>query len=252
MTIVSADNVSLSYTGARWDLREVSVAIDEGTALGIVGESGSGKSSLVRILCGLQPLQHGAVDVSGVSLPQWLSRERRRQFRMKCQFVFQNPASSFDPRMRLRASLAEPVRSLARRKPSRDEMAAWLEEVGLVADMLDRYPHQLSGGQLQRVALARALSVKPDVLYADEPTSALDVSVQAQVLNQLVQLQRDHKLTLVLVSHDLAVVSQVCDTVVVMSEGRVEETGPTAQVMHQPQSDYTRQLVAAASAVSLS
>jgi peptide/nickel transport system ATP-binding protein len=251
--MLEVQNLSYSYSrrAEGWELTDVSLAVPGGSSIGIVGESGSGKSTLVRILCGLQDLQRGDVRFAGKPLQDWLSKQRAREFRMKNQFVFQDPASSFDPRLRLGTSLAEPVKSLERRSPSGDEMARWLEEVGLVPEMLRRYPHQLSGGQLQRMAIARALSVSPEILYADEPTSALDVSIQAQVLNLLMELRRSHKLTLVLVSHDLAVVSRLCDSVVVMRDGRVEETGVTARVLSEPRTSYTQELVTAAAAASL-
>ena len=253
--MLEVQELAYSYSGAAdpsgWALAGVSLAVPAGSSVGIVGESGSGKSTLVRILCGLQDHQHGDVRFAGEPLQDWLSKPRAREFRTKSQFVFQDPASSFDPRLRLGTSLAEPVKSLARRSPSTDELAAWLEEVGLAPDMLRRYPHQLSGGQLQRLAIARALSVSPEILYADEPTSALDVSIQAQVLNLLRELRRAHNLTLVLVSHDLAVVSHVCDSVVVMRNGRVEESGPTARVLDAPRTPYTKELVDAAAAASL-
>jgi len=140
---------------------------------------------------------------------------------------------------------------LERRKPEPTELKNWLEDVGLSSDVLSRYPHQLSGGQLQRIAVARALSVRPEVLFADEPTSALDVSVQAQVLNLLMGLKHRHGLTLVLVSHDLAVVARVCDRILVLKDGQVVESGETAAVMTDPQTAYTRTLIEASRATSL-
>jgi peptide/nickel transport system ATP-binding protein len=255
MTLVDVRDLSFSYgrgaPGSPGELDDLTFAIAAGAALGIVGESGSGKSTLIRLLCGLQRLQGGEVFFAGTRLQDWLS-QRPRAFRSKNQFVFQDPANSFDPRMRVGMSLAEPSKALTGRKPSSDALIQWLDEVGLAPDLLPRYPHQLSGGQLQRVALARALSVSPEILYADECTSGLDVSVQAQVLNLLGDLRKTRQLTLVLVSHDLAVVSRVCDTVIVLNEGRLEEAGPTWKVLSDPQAPYTRRLVAAAKAVSVS
>jgi len=165
--------------------------------------------------------------------------------------VFQSPASSFDPRMSIFRSLQEPARAIERRVPSRQEVTGWLERVGLGPEVLDRYPHQLSGGQLQRLAVARALSLGPKLLYADEPTSALDVSVQAKVLNLLMDLRKDLGLTLVLVTHDLAVVGRICETMIVMKSGKIVETGATADVLANPRTDYTRKLIEAADATSL-
>jgi ABC-type dipeptide/oligopeptide/nickel transport system ATPase subunit len=153
--------------------------------------------------------------------------------------------------LRIKTSLSEPTKALERRKPEPTELRDWLRDVGLSGEVLSRYPHQLSGGQLQRIAVARALSVRPDVLYADEPTSALDVSVQAQVLNLLMGLKHRHGLTLVLVSHDLAVVARVCEQIIVLKDGQVVEAGETAEVMTDPKTAYTRTLVEASRATTL-
>ncbi|WP_026876887.1 ABC transporter ATP-binding protein [Jiangella gansuensis] len=249
--LVDVQDLSFRYGGhLPWVLRSVGLSVEQGAAVGIVGESGSGKSTLVRVLCGLVAAGGGTVGYEGRDISDWLARDPRA-FRRQNQMVFQSPGSSFDPRMRIRRSVGEPVRALERRRVSEAELTEWLALVGLDRTILDRYPHQLSGGQLQRIAIARALSVNPSVLYADEPTSALDVSVQAQVLNLLMDLRARLGLTLVMVSHDLAVVGRVCEQVVVMRNGEIVESGPTAAVMHQPAADYTRSLVAAARAVSL-
>lgn len=153
--------------------------------------------------------------------------------------------------MSIRRSLSQPVRAIQRRIPTDDEMVGWLQRVGLGDEILPRFPHQLSGGQLQRVGIARALSVDPEVLYADEPTSALDVSVQAQVLNLLMDLRRDLGLTLVMVSHDLAVISRTCHQVIVMKDGQIVEQGRMTDVLSSPQDPYTASLVASARSVSL-
>ena len=183
-------------------------------------------------------------------MTDWLS-EDRREFHRRNQIVFQSPASSLDPRLRIKTSLSEPTKALERRKPEPTELRDWLRDVGLSGDVLSRFPHQLSGGQLQRIAVARALSVRPDVLYADEPTSALDVSVQAQVLNLLMGLKHRHGLTLVFVSHDLAVVARLCEQIIVLKDGQVVEAGETAEVMTDPKTVYTRTLVAASRATTL-
>ena len=233
-----------------WTLRDIAFTMAAGSTVGIVGESGSGKSTLVRLLCGLLVPSKGQITFDGQSVNDWLSQDRR-EFHRRNQIVFQSPASSLDPRLRVRTSLSEPTKALEQRKPGSDELGAWLTDVGLSNEILSRYPHQLSGGQLQRIAVARALSVQPDVLYADEPTSALDVSVQAQVLNLLMGLKQRHGLTLVLVSHDLAVVARVCEQVIVLKDGQVVEAGTTAEVMSDPKTDYTRTLVEASRATSL-
>ena len=250
--LVDVSGLSFRYgrsTQADLVLRDVDLTIEPGTTLGVVGGSGSGKSTLIRVLCGLLPVTEGAVTFDGRSVDDWLAREPTT-FRRSNQLVFQSPASSFDPRMRVRRSLSEPVRAVEGRTPDDRELTGWLDRVGLGPEVLSRYPHQLSGGQLQRIAIARALSLGPRVLYADEPTSALDVSVQAQVLNLLMDLT-DPGFTLVLVSHDLGVVAHVCEQLIVMEDGRVVESGDAAEVLANPSSDCARRLVAAAEAVSL-
>ena len=235
---------------SEWTLRDIAVAMPAGSTVGVVGESGSGKSTLVRLLCGLLVPSRGHISFDGRSVKDWLS-EDRREFHRRNQIVFQSPASSLDPRLRIQTSLSEPTKSLERRKPEPSQLRDWLRDVGLTGEVLSRYPHQLSGGQLQRIAVARALSVRPDVLYADEPTSALDVSVQAQVLNLLMGLKHRHGLTLVLVSHDLAVVARLCEQIIVMKDGQVVEAGETAEVMTDPKTAYTQTLVAASRATTL-
>lgn len=235
---------------ADWVLRDLELDIQTGESLGIIGESGSGKSTLVRLLCGLLPLEVGEIHYDGRGVREWVKKDPA-EFRKRNQMVFQSPANSLDPRMRVRGSLAEPVKATEGRAPSDEELTGWLKQVGLGSEVLPRYPHQLSGGQLQRVAIARALSLGPRVLYADEPTSALDVSVQAQILNLLLQLRRDLGLTLVMVSHDLAVISRLCERMIVMKDGRIVEAGNTVEVLRNPATEYTAQLIAAASSVSL-
>jgi ABC-type glutathione transport system ATPase component len=233
-----------------WVLQDLDLDVETGETLGIIGESGSGKSTLVRILCGLLPMMVGEAEFDGRPIQDWI-RHDPAEFRKRNQMVFQSPANSLDPRMRVKASLAEPVKATDGRAPSDQELAAWLEQVGLGPEVLPRYPHQLSGGQLQRVAIARALSLGPRVLYADEPTSALDVSVQAQILNLLLQLRRDLGLTLVMVSHDLAVISRLCERMIVMKDGLIVEAGRTVDILMDPGTDYTAQLISAAASVSL-
>lgn len=249
MALVEIDRLTFSY-GSGPVLKDLSFAVEQGSALGVVGESGSGKSTLIRVLCGLAAVGSGSVRFGGREIGDWLDREPRN-FRQQNQIVFQSPASSLDPRMRIGQSLAEPTKALERRNPSQDELAQWLTVVGLGPEALRRYPHQLSGGQLQRVAIARALTVGPTVLYADEPTSALDVSIQAQVLNLLIDIRARLGLTMVIVSHDLAVVSRVCERVIVMRNGEIVESGATTDVLRFPEHEYTKSLVEAARAVSL-
>lgn len=257
MSLVEVSEVYFHYPRARsrrgeesWTLNDISLAVTAQSTLGIVGESGSGKSTLIRVMCGMLRHQRGTVRFDGRDLSEFRG-DGANDLRRHNQIVFQNPRRSLDPRMTIRRSLGEPIRALRDRTPDDDELAASLERVGLGREVLPRFPHQLSGGQLQRIGIARSLSVHPTVLYADEPVSALDVSVQAQVLNLLMDLRDQFGLTLVVVSHDLGVVSRMCQEVVVMQHGRIVEAGATDQVLSRPQSPYTRQLLEAARTVSL-
>ena len=222
-------------------LRDLSFDVAEGQRFGIVGESGSGKSTLMRILCALDQPTTGAVDVLGQPLGG-ASERQLREFRSQVQIVFQDPMGSLDPRMKVRDIVAEPLQHVGRAE-ARARVQAQLAAVGLDADVLDRHPHQFSGGQRQRISIARALITRPRVLVADEAVSALDVSVRAQVLNLLAELVDEYRLTLLFVSHDLGVVRHLCDTVAVISDGRIVECGPTGEVYDRPLHPYTRKLV---------
>jgi len=224
-------------------LRDVSFDVAEGQRFGIVGESGSGKSTLMRILCALDQPSSGTVDVLGQPIGG-ASERQLRDFRSQVQIVFQDPMGSLDPRMRVRDIVAEPLRHVGREE-ARARVEAQLAAVGLDPDVMDRHPHQFSGGQRQRISIARALITRPRVLVADEAVSALDVSVRAQVLNLLADLVDEYQLTLVFVSHDLGVIRHLCDTVAVISDGRIVECGPTDRVYDRPLHPYTRQLVSA-------
>jgi peptide/nickel transport system ATP-binding protein len=224
-------------------LRGVSVDVASGQRLGIVGESGSGKSTLMRLLCALDTPTSGSIRVGGQELAGATPRQLR-PFRSQVQIVFQDPMGSLDPRMRVRDIVAEPLRHVGRDE-TRERVVAQLAAVGLDADVLGRRPHEFSGGQRQRISIARALITRPRVLIADEAVSALDVSVRAQVLNLLADLVDEYSLTLVFVSHDLGVIRHACDTVAVLSDGRIVESGPTEAVYTNPQHAYTQQLVAA-------
>lgn len=256
MPIVETRDLRFRYPAARgrgaapWTLKDINLTIDAKSSVGLVGESGSGKSTLVRVLCGLLEHQEGEVEFDGRDIKDWL-RTAPRELRSRNQIIFQSPRRSFDPRMSIRRSLSQPVLAIERRKPTDAELIEWLELVGLSAEVLPRNPHQLSGGQLQRIGVARALSVSPEVLYADEPTSALDVSVQAQVLNLLMKIRAELGLTMVMVSHDLAVISRVCEQVIVMKDGRIVDAGAMPDVFANPTDPYTATLIQAARSVGL-
>ncbi|AOS64688.1 ATP-binding cassette domain-containing protein [Actinoalloteichus hymeniacidonis] len=229
--------------GLRTALSEVDLTVREGEALGIVGESGAGKSTLLRLLLGLDRPDAGELHYRGA--PLGTSRRALRDFRRDVQVVFQDPRGSLNPRMRVSSIVAEPLRSLRIPGDHQARVREVLAEVGLGADAATRFPHEFSGGQRQRIAIARALAPRPKVLVGDEPVSALDVSVRAQILDLLGTLADQHAMTLVLVSHDLAVVGRLCPRVLVLNQGRVVETGPTEQVYSTPTQDYTRRLLAA-------
>ncbi len=242
MNAVEARDLSLAYhTGGRRVVAVdgVSLSVPQGRVLGIVGESGCGKSSLARLLLGLAAPDAGDVWLFG----EKVSRMDRRARARLVQPVFQDPMSSLNPRRRVRDIVALPLVVQGTADPAR-RVAAMLERVGLAPELGDRYPAQLSGGQRQRVAIARALAVEPRIVVCDEPTSALDVSVQAQILNLLAELQRAMGLTVVFISHNLAVVEHIADEVAVMYLGRIVERAPTEALFASPQHPYTRALLA--------
>jgi len=228
-------------------LADVSFTLEAGRTLGVVGESGSGKSTLARLVMALEPPSAGTVLLDGRDLHA-LAAPALRQARRDFQMVFQDPYASLDPRRTVWRTVAEPLEALADlgRPERRERAAAMLEAVGLnpAAD-LDKYPHEFSGGQRQRIAIARALVTQPRLIVADEPVSALDVSVQAQVLNLMQDLQDRFGLAYLFISHDLAVVDLVCDDLLVLQHGRVVEHGATDAVLRAPAQAYTRSLLEA-------
>jgi ABC-type glutathione transport system ATPase component len=224
----------------------VSLSIARGETLGLVGESGSGKTTVSRCLMRLIEPSGGDIRFDGADVLAQRGRDLSA-LRRRMQIVHQDPYSSLDPLMRIGRIIGLPLRLLRGmdRDAARARTADLLAEVGLSAHHADAFPHELSGGQRQRVAIARALSLEPDLLIADEPVSALDVSVQAQVLNLLLRLQRERGLSMLFISHDIAVVDHMSDRIVVMQHGRIVEEGSAAQVTEQPVHEYTRLLLAA-------
>jgi ABC-type microcin C transport system duplicated ATPase subunit YejF len=253
--LLEASAVTVRHGGRGWlarraaapALADVSLRVEPGLRLGVVGESGSGKSTLVRALLGLQRLESGELRWQGRRY-DGAGRDALRALWRRVQAVYQDPVGSLDPRMTAAQSIAEAwlaldAQSSAARAPAR--IAAALAEVGLGVEHAERYPHQLSGGQCQRVAIARALVGRPDLLICDEATSALDVSVQAQIVNLLGELQARHSMALLFVSHNLALVRMLCDEVLVLRAGRVVEQGPAARIFARPEHPYTAALLAA-------
>jgi peptide/nickel transport system ATP-binding protein len=229
---------------ARPALAGVSFSVRQGRSFGIVGESGSGKSTLARIALALDRPDSGAVRLEGRSLFD-LPRRELRAMRAHMQMVFQDPYGSLDPRQRIGKIVAEPLAALggAGRAERPARVRASLEAVGLKASDALKHPHEFSGGQRQRIAIARALITRPKLVVADEPVSALDVSVQAQALNLMSDLEREAGVTFLLISHDLAVVAHICETTAVMYRGRIVEIGKTEELFASPAHPYTRELV---------
>jgi peptide/nickel transport system ATP-binding protein len=234
---------------------DVSFAIERGETLSLVGESGCGKSTVARLICGLYAPTAGSILFDGIDLSKVATRREMLQLRRRFQMIFQDPYASLNPRWRVRDIVVEPQRShgLARDERTLSERAAQLlQQVGLAASDGEKYPHEFSGGQRQRISIARALSSNPEFLVCDEPTSALDVSVQAQILNLMKDLQRAHGLTYLFISHNLAVVSHISTTVGVMYLGRVVEIAPTKTLFDRPLHPYTRMLESAIPDIEMS
>ena len=227
-------------------LQDVSFELHAGRSLGIVGESGSGKSTLARLVMALEAPTQGRVLLDGQDLHA-LAPAALRAMRARMQMVFQDPYGSLDPRRKVGQTVAEPLAVLhaASGQEQRARASEVLEAVGLRAADGDKYPHEFSGGQRQRIAIARALVTRPKLIVADEPVSALDVSVQAQVLNLMQDLQDTFGVTYLFISHDLSVVDLVCDEVIVLEGGRIVEQGDPDRIFQRPQHPYTQRLLAA-------
>jgi ABC-type oligopeptide transport system ATPase subunit len=225
----------------------VSLEVERGETFAVVGESGCGKTTLARMLLRLVEPDSGELRFEGKDLLALRGAELRAE-RRQMQMVFQDPFASLDPRMRVGEIVGEPLaihHSELRKTEKQERTRAMLERVGLASDALKRYPHEFSGGQRQRIGIARALILRPKLVVADEPVSALDVSVGAQVLLLLLELQSEFGLTYIFISHSLPVVAQVATRIAVMRAGNFVEVGPAEQVLHQPAHPYTRELLAA-------
>ena len=225
----------------------ISLRLGRGETLGIVGESGSGKSTLGDAVLGFAPVAAGSIRFKGEELVG-ASPARRRQLTKHIQVIFQNPYGSLNPSKPIGATLGEPLaaHSLARGKAAADRVAHWLEVVGLPPDAVDRYPREFSGGQRQRIAIARALLVEPDIIVCDEAVSALDLSIQAQILNLLLDLQASLGLSYLFITHDMAVVEHMANRIAVMHRGSIVEQGTSHDIVHAPTAEYTKALLAAA------
>ena len=223
-------------------VESVDLQMTLGKTIGLVGESGCGKSTLSRLLLLLESPTQGKIQFQGMSADQWSDQEYQ-QFRKEVQVVFQNPFSSLNPRMTIGEILADPLYVHTHTKPSEEELGKLLHEVGMSSKILSRFPHEFSGGQRQRIGIARALSLNPSFLICDEAVSALDVSVQAQILNLLVELQEQRNLGILFISHDLGVVHYISDQIAVMYLGQIVEFGEAEEIFQHPKHPYTQTLL---------
>ncbi|WP_428409182.1 dipeptide ABC transporter ATP-binding protein [Hyphococcus sp.] len=255
---LKADSICCDYVNARTSLfskpsvfravDNVSFDIRKGETLGLVGESGCGKSTLAKALLGLHPIAEGGAFIGGERFPA-KDKTAMRRLRRKIQIVFQDPYSSFNPRQQIADILVEPLHLFDEPMTSahkRERAATLLESVGLDAGALDKYPHAFSGGQRQRIAIARALATDPDVVVLDEATSALDIASRNRILSLLQSLSASRGVSLLFITHDLSVIRDIADRVLVMKEGRIVEAGETDRMFAAPENDYTRRLIAAA------
>lgn len=251
-SLLSVKNLEKSYVtkplfGASREhrvLKKVSFEVPENQILGVVGESGCGKSTLAKVLTRLEDFSAGEVLLAGKNLRSFSTKE----FPHHIQMVFQDPYQSLNPRKKAWEIIADPlfVTENISRAQARERALAMMEKVGLLPETSERYPHQFSGGQRQRLGIARALMLRPQLLILDEPVSALDVSIQAQVLNLLLNLQKEFRLSMIFISHDLSVVKHICDQTLVLYFGEIVEMGPSQDVFENPRHDYTRKLIESA------
>jgi len=255
--LLEVENLSVTYEARRGAfikrkefiraVKSVAFKVRRGTTMGLVGESGSGKSTIGKAILRLAPIGAGSVKYDGNDLTQ-LDEKAFMPYRKRIQTIFQDPYASMNPRHSIASIVAEPLKVHApemSKQDREDRVAELLVKVGLPADSMNRYPHQFSGGQRQRICVARALSSKPEFIICDECVSALDVSVQAQIVNLLQDLQKEFGITYLFIAHDLAVVEHICDDALVMELGEIVEQGPTDQLYHAPKHPYTQRLLEA-------
>ncbi len=253
--VLNAQNLTRYYAVSRGAFKETSIlkavdgasfTLERGKTLAVVGESGCGKSTLARLVTMIELPTSGTLNIAGQNIVG-ATRETLRALRPKVQIVFQNPYGSLNPRQKIGAILEEPllVNTKAPKAERQEKARAMMKSVGLRPEHYDRYPHMFSGGQRQRIAIARALMLDPEILVLDEPVSALDISIQAQVLNLLADLQEKHNLAYLFISHDLSVVKHIADEVMVMYLGRVVEQGTRDNIFRNPQHPYTKALLSA-------
>ncbi len=261
-TLLTVNNLSVRYPlksglfgrNKSWftAVDDISFEIEAGSCLGLVGESGCGKTTCSRALMGLLPMSTGQVCSDGKQI-DFKDKESLRAWRRQIQIIFQDPYSSLNPRMNVRDIIGEPLLNYAicSKSEAHKQVAALMDRVGLRTEQMQRYPHEFSGGQRQRIGIARALALKPKLLICDEPVSALDVSIQAQIINLLRELQSDFNLGMLFISHDLSVVHHLANHIAVMHQGNIVETNSREALFHNPQQAYTQQLLAAVPSLPL-
>lgn len=223
---------------------DVSLTIRKGETLGLVGESGSGKTTLGRSILQLEEVDEGQIYFDAKPI-RGLSKKERQVIHQRMQIIFQDPYSSLNPRLTALEQVLEPLSLLYSKAEANEKAVAMLEQVGLTGEAIQKYPREFSGGQRQRIGIARAVAVNPEFILCDEPISALDVSIQAQIINLLMDLQKEWALTYLFISHDLSMVRYISDRIAVMYLGKLVELGPTEQIFNNPQHAYTKRLLAA-------
>ena len=240
--ILTVENLNIAYQGVP-AVMDVNFTLERGKVLTIVGESGSGKSTIARMLTHLEGVTEGQIFLKGKDITH-IRGKALREIYQDIQMVFQMPMESFDPRCTLGDGIGESLRNMGiTRAETRKRVENLLERCGLDKEYADRYPHQVSGGQCQRAAIARALAVSPEILICDEATSALDVTVQKQILELLIELKQKENLSFLLICHDLALVQEFCDRVLVLYHGKTVECGTPDEIINHPKMEYTKKLI---------
>ena len=245
--ILVCENLTMTFDDCEYivhALKNVSFSLRKNEVLGIIGESGSGKSTIAKLITGLYQPTGGNIFLGGRSIVR-LKRQAQKEVYTKVQMVFQDAVGSFNPRRKIGESISDTLcRLCGEKKHTADkEMARLLEDVGLPGDYAEKYPHELSGGECQRAAIARAMSVHPEILICDEATSALDVSAQAKIVELLMHLRSIHNVSILFITHDLPLVSNISDRILIMNEGELVEEGSTEEVITRPKTVYTRRLL---------
>jgi len=253
-SVLEVKDINKSYISRRKKIQAVkgvSFQIYKGECVGLIGESGCGKSTIAKMIARLEAVDSGKIFLDGNDITNARGRTLREVYKL-VQMVFQAPAESFNPRFKLGEGIMESIinQGISRRK-AKVRVGEYLEMCGLTKEFADRYPHEVSGGECQRASIARAIAIKPKLLICDEATSALDVTVQAQILKLMGQLKKEMDMTYLLISHDIALVQEICDRVLVMYQGQVIEEGTPNEIIMNPQHEYTKKMIDAVFEISL-